>query len=84
MNTGIDCEGFLVPLKRSVRLSKVSIKALIKHKSLQENNNYGLVFPNNKGEPRRSGNVLLTGLKRRAIYPTSSFTIYVIPVLPYS
>ena len=42
--------------KRSVRLSSVCVKALIKHKSRQKNN--VLVFPNQEGEPRRSSNVL--------------------------
>ncbi len=48
--------------KRNVGLSKVCVKALIKHKSLQENKSwakdYGLVFPNKEGEPRRANNVL--------------------------
>jgi integrase len=42
--------------KRSVGLSRVCVKALIKHKSRQKNN--VLVFPNQEGEPRRSNNVL--------------------------
>ncbi len=48
--------------KRNVVLSKVCVKALIKHKLLQENKSwvkgYGPVFPNTKGEPRRSRNTL--------------------------
>jgi len=48
--------------KRSVRLSRICIKALIKHKSLQENN--VLVFPNHEGEPRRSNNVLNSTFNR--------------------
>lgn len=43
--------------KRSVGLSRVCVKALIEHKSRQQGNNV-LLFPNQKGEPRRSSNVL--------------------------